>query len=86
MHDNAPFAGNLFWQAPEDHGLPGGVDAGVKQPMDEDMTPLDVDDAALNACVNRLFLLVFPNMGAGIMTKSILSSLSCRIQRTVCWN
>ena len=53
MHDNAPFAGNLFWQAPEDHGLP---DVGVKQPIDEDMTPLDVDDAALNACVDPLLV------------------------------
>lgn len=83
MHDNAPFAGNLFWQAPEDHGLP---DVGVKQPIDEDMTPLDVDDAALNACVDPLFSLMFPNIGTDTVTKSILSSRSYRIPRTVCSN
>lgn len=50
MHDTAPISGNLFWNAADEHVLPGGVDIGFKQPMDEDMTPLDVDGASFKAC------------------------------------
>lgn len=56
MHGNAPMPGNLFWQAAHEHGLPAGVDMEeFKQTGDEDMTPLDVDDAAFNAYVKHPF-------------------------------
>lgn len=43
-------AGNLFWHPGDEHGLPSGVEVDeFKQTVDEDMTPLDVDDAAFNA-------------------------------------
>lgn len=47
---NAPAAGNVFWHPTVEHGLPSGVEVeDIKQTSDEDFTPVDVDDAALNA-------------------------------------
>lgn len=49
MH-SGPIAGNLFWHTADEHGLPSGVEVDeFKQTIEEDMTPLDVDDAAFNA-------------------------------------
>ncbi|RJE25265.1 hypothetical protein PHISCL_02415 [Aspergillus sclerotialis] len=48
-------AGNLFWHTPDEHGLPSGIEVDeLKQTMEEDMTPLDVDDAAFNAYVDKI--------------------------------
>lgn len=55
MASSAPKPGNLFWPATgNEEGLPSGMEIPeVPKHPEEDMTPLDVDDGALNACVPR---------------------------------
>lgn len=50
---SGPKPGNLFWPvAANEDGLPAGMDIPeVSKHPDEDLTPLDVDDGALNAYV-----------------------------------
>ena len=58
MASSAPKPGNLFWPAAgNEEGLPSGMEIPeVPKHPEEDMTPLDVDDGALNACVSSILL------------------------------
>lgn len=59
---SAPKPGNLFWPVSNEDGLPAGMDIPeVSKHPDEDMTPLDVDDGALNAFVSSFAYFVFRN-------------------------
>lgn len=51
VNHTAPKSGNLFWSTGNETDLPAGLDIPEvpKQALDEDMTPLDVDEGALNA-------------------------------------
>jgi hypothetical protein len=51
--NTAPKPGNLFWSTNE-HEIPHGLDIPdvSKHGIEEDMTPLDVDEGALNAYVS----------------------------------
>ncbi|PKY03171.1 hypothetical protein P168DRAFT_305496 [Aspergillus campestris IBT 28561] len=50
-NDSAPKPGNLFWSTGNENGLPTGMEMPdvAKNTMDDDMTPMDVDEGALNA-------------------------------------
>jgi hypothetical protein len=51
VNGTAPKPGNLFWSTGTEHELPHGLEVPEvpKQAMEEDMTPLDVDEGSLNA-------------------------------------
>ncbi|GFF38495.1 uncharacterized transcriptional regulatory protein C320.03 [Aspergillus udagawae] len=51
MGNTAPKPGNLFWSTGNEHEIPHGLDIPdvSKHGIEEDMTPLDVDEGALNA-------------------------------------
>ena len=53
MASSGPKPGNLFWPvANNEDGLPTGMDMPeVSKHPEEDMTPMDIDDGALNAYV-----------------------------------
>ncbi|GAQ42157.1 glucose-responsive transcription factor [Aspergillus tubingensis] len=56
VNHTAPKSGNLFWSTGNETDLPAGLDIPEvpKQALDEDMTPLDVDEGALNAYYQKI--------------------------------
>ncbi|KAI9926861.1 hypothetical protein ASPWEDRAFT_55049 [Aspergillus wentii DTO 134E9] len=58
---SAPKPGNLFWPPGTESELPAGIEISdvTKQEMEEDMTPLDVDEGAFNAYRSKIHP-VFP--------------------------
>jgi hypothetical protein len=46
---SAPKPGNLFWATGNDGDLPAGLEMPDMPKHEEDMTPLSVDEGALNA-------------------------------------
>ncbi|KAF9889402.1 Glucose-responsive transcription factor [Aspergillus nanangensis] len=60
VNSSAPRPGNLFWSTGNEGDLPSGIEMPeVKQAMEEDMTPLDVDESALLAYYSKIHP-VFP--------------------------
>ncbi|RAH74442.1 putative C6 finger domain protein [Aspergillus aculeatinus CBS 121060] len=61
VNNTAPKPGNLFWATGNENDLPHSLDIPdvPKQAMDEDMTPVDVDEGVLNAYYQRIHP-VFP--------------------------
>ncbi|THC98882.1 hypothetical protein EYZ11_001660 [Aspergillus tanneri] len=58
---SVPKPGNLFWSSSNENELPAGIEMTdmPKQAMEEDMTPLDVDEGAMNAYYMKIHP-VFP--------------------------
>ncbi|PYH89160.1 hypothetical protein BO71DRAFT_114049 [Aspergillus ellipticus CBS 707.79] len=56
INNSAPKPGNLFWSTGNENDLPASLDIPEvpKQALDEDMTPLDVDEGALNAYYQKI--------------------------------
>ncbi|EAU33645.1 conserved hypothetical protein [Aspergillus terreus NIH2624] len=56
VSSSAPKPGNLFWSTGNDNEPPAGIAMSdvPKQEMEEDMTPLNVDEGALNAYYSKI--------------------------------
>ncbi|KKK22237.1 C6 finger domain protein, partial [Aspergillus ochraceoroseus] len=63
VNSSAPKPGNLFWSTGNDHDLPAGLEISEIPKHEEDLTPLSVDEGALNAYYQHIhpILPILPN-------------------------